>query len=203
VSTRVAVFIDYQNVYMGARSAFCPGSPSHVDGQIDPLKVGGLLKPVGAPHRELVAVRIYRGMPSSEHDPKGYGAAYRQVSMWKKHPLITPCTRPLNYRNPRDPKEKGIDVLLAVDFVLMASRKQYDVGVIFSADTDLAPALEAVIDMKSEQACEVACWVPSPGNGSPRAIGVKGHVLMRHGLGEARYRTVHDPTDYTMRRRRR
>ncbi len=37
VTTRVAVFIDYQNVYMGARGAFfAAGTPDHTDGQIHP-----------------------------------------------------------------------------------------------------------------------------------------------------------------------
>ena len=38
MATRVAVFIDYQNVYMGARHAFCQGTASHVDGQIRPRR---------------------------------------------------------------------------------------------------------------------------------------------------------------------
>lgn len=203
MTSRVAVFIDYQNVYMGARSAFCPYSTSHVDGQVDPLKVGGVLKGLGVSHRQLVCVRVYRGMPSSESDPKGYGAAYRQVSLWNATNLVLARTRPLNYRDPREPKEKGIDVMLALDFVTMAMREEYDVGVLFSSDTDLIPALEEVIRMKGEQACEVACWVPSAGNGNARPLGVKRHVIQRHGLEEARYRLIHDPTDYTIRRRRR
>jgi len=31
------VFIDYQNIYKGARAAFTPETKSHVDGQINPL----------------------------------------------------------------------------------------------------------------------------------------------------------------------
>jgi uncharacterized LabA/DUF88 family protein len=200
--TRVAVFIDYQNVYMGARAAFCPETSSHVDGQVDPLKVGRSLTRFGSEDRHLVAVRVYRGLPSSANDPKGYGAASRQVSMWAKLGLVKACTRPLNYRDRSAPREKGVDVLLAVDFVLMAARDLFDVGVIFSADTDLVPALEAVIEMKGEQACEVAYW-QIPGLGLRRAIGVKGRSLVRHGLDESAYRWVHDPTDYTVRRRRR
>lgn len=102
--TRVAVFIDYQNVYMGARQAFHPGSLSHVDGQI--------VKGFRTPHRHLTAVSVYRGLPSSDKDRKGYGAASRQVAMWSKSPLVHPYTRPLNYRDPKEPREKGIDVLL-------------------------------------------------------------------------------------------
>jgi hypothetical protein len=85
----------------------------------------------------------------------------------------------------------------------MAIRGEYDIGVLFSSDTDLVPALEEVIRVKGEQACEVACWVPSTGNGNAHPLGVKGHVIQKHGLEDARYRLIHDPTDYTVRRRRR
>ena len=45
-------------------------------------------------------------------------------------------------------QEKGIDVALAVDFVMMAARREFDVGVLFSSDTDLVPALEAVVALR-------------------------------------------------------
>ena len=45
----------------------------------------------------------------------------------------------------RKAQEKGIDVALAVDFVMMAVAEEYDVGVLMSTDTDLKPALEAVV----------------------------------------------------------
>lgn len=196
---RVAVFIDYQNIYMGARRAFCPGSQNHCDGQIDPLKLGGFLKGLRDPTRELVAVRVYRGMPSSDKDPKGFGAARRQVAVWEQHPLVTARTRPLNYRDPSDPKEKGIDVLIAVDFVMMAMRKEFDVGVVCSADTDLIPALEAVVDLKRSDSCvETATW-----DDRRESLGVKGHVIGKHRMDRPAYALVADPTDYTERRRRR
>ena len=66
--TRVAVFIDYQNVYMEARNAFAWGSANHVDGQVDPLKVGGVIAGLRSPIRRLTAVRVYRGMPSTKQD---------------------------------------------------------------------------------------------------------------------------------------
>jgi hypothetical protein len=52
-------------------------------------------------------------------------------------------------------EEKGIDVALAIDFVTMAVRGEYDVGVIMSTDTDLKPALEAVAQMRGSPYPEV------------------------------------------------
>jgi hypothetical protein len=199
---RVAVFIDYQNMYKGARSAFFPHTASHVDGQFDPLKLGGFLKGLRDPTRDLVAVRIYRGMPSNRHDAKGYGAALRQVSLWQNLPAITVRHRALNYRLPTDPKEKGIDVLLAIDFVSMAMRNEYDIGVLCSADTDLVPALEEVVRMKGPSAVQTACWDDRT-RPSHSPIGVKGEVIRKYKMNFAAYQLVADQTDYTQQRRRR
>ena len=36
------------------------------------------------PDRVLHQVRVYRGLPHSTKDPKGYAAASRQIAAWKK-----------------------------------------------------------------------------------------------------------------------
>lgn len=139
---RVVVFIDYQNVYRGARECFGLDQDPHTEGQVDPVKVAQVIAAAGLPGRELHQVRVYRGIPDSERDPKGYGAARRQTSCWAGHPLVKVITRPLRYPfdYPASPaEEKGIDVSLAVDFVVMAVRGEYEVGVLMSTDTDLKP----------------------------------------------------------------
>lgn len=101
---RVAVFVDYQNVYKRARECFgYPGMP-HMIGQVDPVKLGVRL--ATGDNRRLTHLRFYRGMPSSKHDPKGFGACQRQVDTWTSN-KVTVTTRPLNYRDPTDPKEKA------------------------------------------------------------------------------------------------
>lgn len=206
---RVAIFIDHQNVYKGARQAFCPGTASHIDGQIHPRRLALKLKG-NDPERKLQAVRVYRGLPSSEHDRRGYAAADRQVALWRQQALVEVITRPLNYRDRNNPKEKGIDVRIAIDFVMMAMKDEYDVGVLFSGDTDLLPALEVVAQMEPPKKIEVACWQP-PLTSSTRS---RVHRLTFdsrlqlpqpwcHYLDDRDYGHVHDETDYTQRRRRR
>jgi hypothetical protein len=124
VPTRVAVFVDYMNCYRRAREAFTPGSRNHVDGQVDLRRLAELL----CGERELVGVRVYRGLPSSHRNPKAYGAADRQIAHWSAQEPVTVLTRPLNYRFPATPREKGIDVRIAVDMVLMGMLRQYDAG---------------------------------------------------------------------------
>ncbi|HXH59656.1 NYN domain-containing protein [Iamia sp.] len=142
-------------------------------------------------------------MPSNAHAAKGYDACQRQVGIWSQQALVTPTHRPLNYRETHRPREKGIDVALAIDFVRCAIEDDYDVGIMFSGDTDLLPALEMVIDKKGPASCEVAAWAPAQGGRHPRALRVKDRWTHIHFLDESRYRHVEDPTDYTKKRRRR
>ncbi len=82
--------------------------------------------------------------------------------------------RPLRYpRNwPHDKaKEKGVDVMLACDFVRAAIEGQADALVLASRDTDLVPALEMARDLGRVQ-IEVVTWqgcsrLRFPGNSDP------------------------------------
>jgi len=142
---------------------------------------------------------MYRGLPSSAKDPKGYGAARRQIAAWNKLPHVAVTARPLRY--PRDypaskPEEKGIDVQIALDFVMMAVRGEYDVGVLMSGDTDLLPALEEVIRL-SHPTAEVAAWRPLTDQG--RRLRLKNSRLYCHWIDHHAYTSIRDNTDYTTR----
>jgi hypothetical protein len=108
--------------------------------------------------------------------------------------------RPLRY--PSDwPKtsaqEKGIDVALAVDLVFGAARDLFDVAVVASTDTDLAPALEAVCEMRrawGRPSIEVAAWSPND-----KRLRVKGATIWCHWLTREDYELVRDQRDYTLR----
>lgn len=183
---RLVVFVDYQNAYRRAREAFEPPLAPHWDGQVDPGRLGRVLSHLGHSSRQLAEVRVYRGRPDSSRDPKGYGAASRQAAAWERNPLVKVFMRTLRYPHgyPAVPaQEKGVDVQLAVDFVAMAVRGEYDVGVLMSEDTDLKPALEAVMALPRTH-CEVATWDP-PG-ATRRGLKIPG--LWCHYIGEADYR---------------
>ena len=167
---RVVVFLDYQNVYYGARRTFFQNKGPASCGHVDPFKLGSLLAargPVEA-DRVLTQVRIYRGVPSADRDPRGHAATWRQIQAqqrvdsgvedaileklrteypYQHYPLVHHELRTLRYPPdwPREkPQEKGVDVQLAVDFVRGALAGWFDVGIIMSTDTDLRPAIEAV-----------------------------------------------------------
>ena len=62
-SARVVVFLDYQNVYNGAREVFdLRGDPSRY-GQIDPLRLAQLIVARHPEESHITGVRVYRGRP--------------------------------------------------------------------------------------------------------------------------------------------
>lgn len=168
MSERVIVFIDEKNVYKCARSAFFEGNPHFTRGNFHPVQLAKLIVnrlPIGvAERRVLEEVRIYTGTPSSSIEPKSYGANMKQRSSWTKAGAVV-ISRPLRYLKPVPPgDQKGVDVALAVDFVTLALENRYDVGIIFSVDTDLKPALEYVVGKTDFPRAEVACWWSSKGS---------------------------------------
>jgi uncharacterized LabA/DUF88 family protein len=197
-SERAVVFIDWQNVYKGARDAFHRGQGSGRLGNVDPLRLAQRLMQATPRTRELVDVRVYRGRPDPSRDPYGFTANQRQQIAWERAG-ITVVQRPLRYPKawPAErAQEKGVDVALAVDFVMLAVTGVYDVGILCSTDTDLKPALEAVVALgrNRQPHCEVAAWASS--QAVPR-LRITGARLWCHYLGMGDYLGMVDPSDYT------
>jgi uncharacterized LabA/DUF88 family protein len=202
MSDRVMLFIDYQNTFSGARRSFyAPSTARGTAGQFDPMKLGRIVVDRSPLDRTLEGVRVYRGRPDSTRDPMSYGANLRQCAAWEKAGT-TVIWRALRYPNnwPTErAEEKGIDVALAIDFVTMAVRGLYDVGILVSTDTDLKPALEAVTQLAlfgPAPKAEVAAW--SAPTGHSRRLGIGGRNLWCHWLDEADYNGLRDTVDYNI-----
>ncbi len=88
------------------------------------------------------------GSPTASAIPKATAPRPRQRAAHEAagYGIVAYHLRPLRYPQgwPRvKAQEKGVDVELAVDYVSMAARGDYDTAVLFSTDSDLRPALEA------------------------------------------------------------
>ena len=194
---RLALFIDAQNTYKGAREAFFPDGGHYTDGQTDPRKIAELIASRGAAdgsHCAVSSVTVYTGYSDSSKDPKGYGAHRRQRAFWIKRG-VNVTARPLRY--PFDPtqkpQEKGVDVAIALDIAKMALNKEFDIGVLFSTDTDLLPAIEFVREhCDSDITMTTAAWKSPTAN---RSLWLPG--LWCHRLTEVDFRSVSDLTNYT------
>ena len=79
----------------------------------------------------------------------------------------------------------------------MAIKREYDVAIVLSTDTDVKPALEAVtaLDGDPYPRCEVAAW--SSRASHSRRLSIHGANLWCHWLDENDYNTVADSTNYT------
>ncbi|MXW25446.1 MAG: NYN domain-containing protein [Dehalococcoidia bacterium] len=201
MTNRVAVFIDAQNVYQGARGRFYSPRAHGRAGQIAPVALASLLCERANPlqsapqERVLTQVRVYSGRPDATRDPKTYGAHRRQAAAWERSGAVV-INRPLRYP-PGWPaqraEEKGIDVQLAIDFAAGAIDDEYDTGIICSTDTDLLPALEFVATRFGRERAETAAWLAG-GKGSE--LRLRRPSTWCHRLEFTDYESVRDPNDY-------
>jgi uncharacterized LabA/DUF88 family protein len=202
---KVAVYIDWQNVYNAARRAFGLTESLAEEGQISPYRVAQVLAAGNGRGKggDLVRVEIHRGLPSASKDPVGYGANRRQSAAWMREnqEIVIPRLRPLRY--PRDypeepPEEKGIDVQLALAAVEHTTSRPplCDVAVIFSHDTDLIPVVQTICRLTSAAHVETASWVSATHSARLRVPGVR---VFHHELSRDIYEDVRDPVNYAHR----
>jgi len=198
---RVVVFVDYQNTYKRARECFLTKDSPAREGHVHPLALGNQLMKLErrkAPSA-LREVRAYRGIPNGRMDREGNSAAQRQADRWTKSG-ITVINRPLRYPVgwpdcDEKPEEKGIDVALAIDVVIMAHRDLYDVAIIMSCDTDLRPAIEAVM-FDTQKHIETAAWKPD--RGEYQTLSIPGKRIWCNLLSLESFNGCADRTDYTV-----
>lgn len=191
---RVALFIDYQNVYNDARRAFHDSTGPSRLGQIWPAALGEMIARRAHRGRErtLSQVRVYRGIPTAEQDAIGNIAARRQIAAWQTDPRVRVFARSLKGSPGGLLREKGVDVHLATDFVDGAHRGAYDIGVIFSLDADFEPVVELVRDLSVT--VEVAAW-RTPRRRRNRRLAAHQRIWC-HWLDLADYQQVSDGTSY-------
>jgi uncharacterized LabA/DUF88 family protein len=195
---RVGVFIDWQNCYRTARDAF-GFHGSGIDGNVKPLLLAKILVAARLPEQgegDLTRLRIYTGQASQHHDRRTYAANRRQFQAWKNADpdVVDVIPRTLDYKLGR-PREKGIDVKLAIDLVRASLMdNEHDVAVVVSADTDLLPALELLIEQCGSSCVEVATW--SGPHWSPAPLAIAGTRIRQHLPTRKIYNRIVDLTDY-------
>jgi uncharacterized LabA/DUF88 family protein len=156
-SARVLVLIDGQNVFKTCRREY-----GH--GYVHPLVLSHRV----LAGRRLAGVRYYSGLHDPRINPEMSASISRRHALMR-HLGITVVERPLRYRwqwgvnredrralpSPesevgatrtvrvepyQEPREKGVDLALALDMVDLALNGNMDVAVVFSSDTDLIEA---------------------------------------------------------------
>lgn len=199
----VAVFIDWQNTYKAARRAFGLATfgeaawPNEY-GNYSPYRLAKHLAAANerGANGELVRVEIHRGLPASARDPVGFAANRRQSQAWmaENPDVVIPRLRPLRYRDDDDdqPEEKGVDVNLALGAVEQIVLHRCQTAIIFSHDTDLLPAVEALVRIGGASCVETASWVSNDHRSRLRS---KARVF-HHFLDETVFRGVETRVNY-------
>lgn len=154
---QAALYLDFENVHRVGRGLYARGRESY-ECVPEPSLIADLI----AQRRqdtEIVAVCVYRGLPSSRLEPEAASANDQQANQWQRRdPRVRMVRRPLAYRRWPDhpPVEKGIDVKIAVDMIRTAMSRRYATLILFSSDTDLLPVVELADSVGTP--VEVACW---------------------------------------------
>ena len=198
---RVAVFVDYQNVYEDLRRAFGPTAMLPTDGQFWPDVLAARLVARGPDFEDwlLDETRVYLGRAAPDRNPKGAAAHDRQTQAWRDRGIVV-RPRPLQYLAGQPPRQKGVDVELAVDVVRLAIEDRFDVGIVVSTDTDLLPALEAVDVIRGARRTPRTCAVSY--SGLPKQLqfpDLRGRQPYVFRVTAADYAAIHDPMVYVPR----
>lgn len=151
---RVAVFIDWQNCYHLAREAFHQEDEPSRYGNVRPRAFAEMLVGKGNAGDRLTHLAIYRGEPSPRKDPQTHAAYMRQRQSWVDDcppDVLRVRTRAVRYPPGRplsEAVEKGIDVQMAIDAMVMGLQDAYDLAILATADTDLLPVVEGLVALK-------------------------------------------------------
>jgi hypothetical protein len=118
--------------------------------------------------------------------------------MSENRDVVIPRLRPLRYDSHDadvEPREKGVDVQLAIGIVENVLTGGCDVAVLFSNDTDLLPVVEAVCRLKGAAFVETVSW---ESHGYRTRLRPGGGVY-HHRLSGAVFQRVETPINYAYR----
>jgi uncharacterized LabA/DUF88 family protein len=139
---RAIVFVDGQNLFCAARTAFGYRFPNY---DIRAL-ADAICQNQGW---QLTDVRFYTGIPDRSRDAFSHHFWTAKLAQMGRD-NITIFSRPLRYRNEVG-SEKGIDVRLAIDVIRLALRGAFDVALVISQDQDLSEVAKEIRAIAKEQ----------------------------------------------------
>lgn len=200
------VFIDGQNFYLSAKSAFSLRYPS-----FDPKSVGNLLaqRVIG---EDAAQIAFYTGMPVQKYSPMWSTFWNNKIHAMEEDGIIT-FTRPLRYVTETDPsektgfkvlstREKGIDMRIGLDIMEATRRPDCTDIIIVSRDQDFREVVDKINDINFGERRDIKVWsaYPDGGNGPAHLRGIDGtqEIVM----DREDYAKCIDPTDYRSSRSR-
>ena len=166
-------FIDGQNLFHCAREAFGYNYPNY-----DPLRLATEVCRLRG--WKLSQTRFYTGVPPAARNRRWHEFWARKTLRMRRAGVIV-VTRPLRYTEElledgkfqSIPREKGIDVRIAIDVLTLSFKKTLDIAVIFSQDQDLAELATEIraLSQRHGRWLKIASAFPvGPGTANTRGI---------------------------------
>ena len=198
-STRAVSFIDGQNLYRHAKSAF-----GHHHPNFDPLKLANAAcRDIGLSQH---GVRFYTGFPRKDIDPFWHGYWSNRFRAMSRSGIRV-IKRRLSYQTQSVylaegqsvettvVRGKGIDVRISLDLFKMAVAGEYDAAIIFSQDQDLAEAVADVRDYSNRLNLGIRIYSAFPsGPTASSKWSIRGTIPFP--MDRTFYDACIDPSDY-------
>ncbi len=162
-SNRAVVLIDGQNLFHSARRVFGYATPN-----FDPAKLAQAICHQNG--SQLVQARFYTGVPSQGKEPDLFSFWEAKAKAMRADGVYV-YTRTIRYSGAR-PQEKGIDIRIALDAVLLALDNVCDLIIIVSTDQDFTELKPAILRISEEQhrGIEMKCAFPYGTQNNRRGI---------------------------------
>jgi len=196
---RAHVFFDGQNLFKTAKAAFGYTYPNY-----DPIALAHHV--CNLKNLQCDGIHFYTGMHRSDENKFWYDFWSRKLGALGTRGVDI-FSRPLAYCDEtvsdsngklvtvRIPREKGVDIRMALDIVRLARSGDYEVAVIFSQDQDLSEAVKEIRNIRIEQGrwMKAYCAFPVAPNGRHRPS-INGAAPIK--ITKADYDACIDPRDY-------
>jgi len=196
---RVVAFVDGQALSYAAHRVF-----GHRHSNYDVSALAALIcKQQGW---TLVETRYYTGIPSASKNLAGHNFWIMKIGQMRSQGVYV-FARELGYHEKKEtlpdgrtettivPREKGVDVRIALDIVKLAYQKAYDIALIFSQDQDLAEVVYDVEEISKQQVRQInfaSAYPCTPEANNKRGI----NRTIWIGIDRATYDACLDPHEY-------
>lgn len=161
---RITAFVDGQNLFGNVKSAF---GYSYANFDLRKLTAAVCLTHFGT--NKIKDIYFYTGIPRNDKPDRHLRRFWMNKIRFMREKQAIHCFHSdLKYDDKNRPREKGIDVKLALDIFRLAYENQYDAAILFSQDNDfrvLVPELRNTAKLQKRE-IQIFCAYPLSSSGT-------------------------------------
>lgn len=145
---RLMIFIDNSNIFLGSKE----GGPKKDDVKVDYPKLATFLSTEAIEKYDLTRVLMYCALDVSKSPAqiRHQRAIYEDFNSYLNFDVSIFDLKIIKDKTTGkvvDKYEKGVDIALATDLLLLGARNAYDAAIVCAGDADFIKAIEGAIDM--------------------------------------------------------